>query len=260
MQVFKSTAPEPERPEVHAVPDISVVVPTFNEATNLPELFERLLAFVQESKLSIETIVVDDASPDGTGVIAEQLAIKHNGSLSARVLHRPAKLGLSSALYDGIQMSRGLWVAMLDGDNSHDIRSLKSMYRAAQEGVDVVIGSRYVEGGRIEDWPFRRRMISRGATVLARVAFRLAVKDPMSGFALIRHDAAARLPELLNPRTYKFLLELLVRVRPLSIREVPIVFRTRRHGDSKLSGQEFVEFGALLVYLLRERYLPKSAR
>lgn len=259
MQVFESPALEPQRFEVQSLPDISVVVPTFNEATNLPELFERLLAFVRESKLSIETIVVDDASPDGTGVIAEQLAIKHNGSLSARVLHRPAKLGLSSALYDGIQISRGSWVAMLDGDNSHDIRSLKDMFRAAQDGVDVVIGSRYVEGGRIEDWPSRRRFISRVATVLARTLFHLEVKDPMSGFALIRRDAAARLPELLNPRTYKFLLELLVRVRPLRVREVPIVFRNRRNGDSKLSGKEFVEFGVLLVYLLRERYVAKAA-
>jgi len=259
MQVFQSPTLQPSSSAMHSIPVISVVVPTFNEAANLPELFEHLLAFVRESKLSVETIVVDDASPDGTGVIAEQLAIKHNGTLSARVLHRPGKLGLSSALYDGIQVAQGSWIAMLDADNSHDIRSLRDMYRAAQDGVDVVIGSRYVEGGRIEEWPHSRRMISRAATVLARTAFRLDVKDPMSGFALIRRDAAARVPELLNPRTYKFLLELLVRVRPLSVREVPIVFRNRRNGDSKLSTREIVEFGRLVAALVRERYLAKKS-
>ncbi len=259
MQVLQEPTYQPFGSETHPVPEISVVVPTFNEAANLPELFERLLAFVRDSKLSLETIVVDDASPDGTGVIAEQLAIKHNGSLSARVLHRPAKLGLSSALYDGIQVAQGSWIAMLDADNSHDIRSLREMYRAAQDGVDVVIGSRYVRGGRIEEWPMRRLLISRGATAIARTAFRLDVRDPMSGFVLLRRDAAARVPELLNPRTYKFLLELLVRVRPLSVREVPIVFRNRRNGDSKLSGREIVEFARLVVALMRERYLQRTS-
>lgn len=242
-----------------AVPDVSIVVPTFNEAKNLPELFDRLLTFVHESKLSVETIIVDDASPDGTGVVAEELAIRHNGSLSARVLHRPAKLGLSSAVYDGIRASRGSWVAMLDADNSHDIRSLTDMVAAAQEDVDLVIGSRYVNGGRIEDWPLRRRMVSRSATLIARTAFRLEVRDPMSGFALVRRETALRLPELLKPKTFKFLLEVLVRVRPLRIREVPITFRNRLNGCSKLTPKEFVDFGVLVLALLREQYVRSAS-
>lgn len=234
-----------------AEPQVSIIVPTFNEASNLPEFFDRLLAFVRESRLSVETIVVDDASPDGTGVLAEQLAIKHNGTLSARVIHRPGKLGLSSALFDGIQTSRGSWVAMLDADNSHDIRSLQDMWRAARDDVDVVIGSRYVRGGRIEDWPLNRRLVSRGATWLARTAFRLEVKDPMAGFALLRRETAVRMSDLRNPRAYKFLLELLVRAHGLRVQEVPITFRNRKVGHSKLTPREFIEFARLMVSLMR---------
>ena len=126
----------------------------------------------------------------------------------ARVLHRPAKLGLSSALYEGIQASQGAWVAILDADNSHDVSCIRSMLQEGLDGADVVVGSRYVRGGRIEDWPLHRRVISMGATSLARMLFRLDVHDPMSGFALIRRETARRLPDVRNPRSYKLLLEI----------------------------------------------------
>lgn len=231
-------------------PTLSFVVPTFNEATNLPSLFEHLLDFVRESGVYAETIIVDDSSPDGTGILAEELAVRHNGTLRARVLHRPAKLGLSSALLDGVRASQGMWVAILDADNSHDISSLGEMMRVAEAGADVVIGSRYVEGSRIEAWPPHRRLISLAATFLTRAAFRRGVRDPMSGFALFRRDRLVRLPDLLNPRAYKFLLEVLVRLRPLEVREVPITFRNRRNGDSKLTPLEIVEFLKLILLLV----------
>ena len=253
MQVTATLTSTTSSDEVVRAPDMSIVVPTFNEATNLSELFERLHAFARESGLALETIVVDDDSPDGTGVLAEALAVKHDGLLSVRVLHRPSKLGLSSALHDGIQVSQGSWIAMLDADNSHDARSLIDMFQAAQDGADLIIGSRYVPGGRIEDWPLSRRIISLGATALSQFLFRLEVRDPMSGFALIRRDTAMRLPSLRNPRAYKFLLELLVRVRPLEVREIPITFTNRKNGDSKLTGSEILEFIRLIFALLPRR-------
>ncbi len=259
MQVARESTAERSIPSLPVAPTLSIIIPTFNEAANLPSLFSGLLEFVRTTNLFVETIVVDDSSPDGTGVLAEELAIKHNGTLSARVLHRPRKLGLSSALYDGIRVSAGNWVVMLDADNSHPTQSLLEMYQLAQRGADVVIGSRYVAGGRIEDWPLRRRLVSRGATLIARIAFHLDVKDPVSGFAILRRETAMRLPELLNPRTYKFLLELLIRVRPAHVEEVPIVFRDRRNGDSKLTPKEFVEFGLLVLALLRERYFRAAS-
>ena len=252
MQATRLSAGESARLPSPEGPILSVVVPTFNEATNLPELFDRLLAFVRESNLSIETIVVDDASPDGTGVLAEELAVRHNGTLSARVLHRPGKLGLSSALFDGIRASRAPWIAMIDADNSHDVKSLRVMFAAAQDGADVVIGSRYIQGGKIEQWPLRRRLISLLATAIARALFRLEVRDPMSGFAILRRDIAMKLDGLRNPRAYKLLLEVLVRLRSLHIREVPITFRDRTRGSSKLSWKEIVEFDRLILALLHE--------
>ena len=252
-EVFEAQAHEPVAP-----PTLSLIIPTFNEAANLPELFERLLAFAKETNLSIETIVVDDASPDGTGVLAEELAFRHNGALSARVLHRPKKLGLSSALYDGMRESRAPWVAVLDADNSHDLRDLAKMLQVAREtGVDIVIGSRYVEGGQIQSWPASRRIISLAATYLSRVLLHLEVKDPMAGFAVFRKDLVGRLFGLRNPRAYKLLLEFLVRVHPLTLVEVPITFRNRRNGESKLTPHEFVEFSRLVLALMRE---PRSRK
>lgn len=260
MQVLSAHTAPSTALEVHRPPVLSIVVPTFNEAANLPELFERLLAFVRETKLSIETIVVDDASPDGTGVLAEELAIRNNGTLSARVLHRPGKLGLSSALLDGMRASRAPWVAILDADHSHDVRQLADMFRVAQvTHADVVIGSRYAPGGAIEDWPASRRIISLSATFLARSLLRLPVHDPVSGFAVFRREVIERLPDLRNPQGYKLLLEILVRLRPLSVMEVPITFRNRRNGESKLSGKEIVEFGRLILALLRERHASSLA-
>ncbi len=259
MQIARTLPGQSDAEGPSPPPALSIIIPTFNEASNLPILFDRLLEFVHATHVSVETIVVDDESPDGTGFLAEELAVKHNGSLSVKVLHRPTKLGLSSALHDGIQVSRGGWVAMLDADNSHDVRSLMDMLRAAQAGADVVVGSRYVSGGRIEDWPPSRRLISMGGTVLARILFHLTVRDPMSGFALIRRDVAAGLPGLLNPRAYKYLLEILVRMRPANVVEVPITFVNRRNGDSKLSSWEIVEFVRLLLRLLREPHRAASA-
>ncbi len=259
MQTFTTKTATETVHEVTAPPVLSIIIPTFNEALNLPELFERLLAFVKESNLSVETIVVDDDSPDGTGVLAEELAIRHDGWLRVRVLHRPAKLGLSSALYDGIRASTGAWIAMLDADNSHDIATLRDMLHAAQAGADVVVGSRYVTGGRIEDWPLHRRIISIGATLMTRALFDLRVHDPMSGFAVFRRGVAERLPSLSNPKAYKFLLELLVRVRPLEVSEIPIVFTNRANGNSKFSINEMGQFLRLVIVLCRERGSPKSA-
>ncbi len=236
---------------LHPAPAVSVIVPTFNEVANLPYFFERLHDCALESGLPMETIVVDDASPDGTGELAEELAARYNGSLRARVVHRPEKLGLSSALYDGIRQSQGAWIAILDADNSHDVRLIPQMLEAAWDGTEVVVGSRYTHGGKIEAWPLHRRLISLGATSLARMMFHLDVRDPMSGFALIRRDTAGRLRDLRNPRSYKLLLEILVRLGPLKVKEVPITFKDRREGDSKLTPREILEF-VRLVRSLRQ--------
>ncbi len=259
MQALSTNQRIPFEPVEVAVPILSVVIPTFNEALSLPESLDRLLVFAQESGLSLEAVIVDDGSPDGTGEIAEALAPRLEPAVSVKVIHRPSKLGLSGALYDGIQNSGGRWVTTLDADNSHDISSLRDMFLAAQSGADVVVGSRYVRGGRIEAWPLYRRIISLGATSLARILFDLDVRDPVSGFALMTRDVAERLPTPCNPRASKLLLEVLVRVRPESVVEVPIRFRDRANGESKFTIGDVVEFVRLVISLFAERRTWRSA-
>lgn len=252
MQVQERSSFDVHGHEAPPDPVLSIIVPTFNEASNLSELFDRLVAFVRAENLSIETIVVDDSSPDGTGLLAEELAFKNNGVLSARVLHRPAKLGLSSALLDGVRVAHAPWVAIVDADNSHDVAKLADMFQRARYGADVVVGSRYIHGGRIEAWPLSRRVISLGATAIARALFRLAVRDPMSGFAVMRREIVLGLTELDNPRAYKFLLEVLVRMRPAYVVEVPFTFRNRRNGRSKLGWRDIAEYCRLILALLQD--------
>ncbi len=234
------------------VPTLSIVIPTFNERENLPILFPRLADFASENGLAVEAIIVDDSSPDGTGAFAEDFA-KNGGELLIRVLHRDGKLGLSSALFDGIRESRGDWVVTMDADDSHDTCQLTEMLKAARDGADVVIGSRYVPGARIVNWPLRRRILSWGATHLARMVFRMEVRDPMSGFALIRREVALKLSHLLNPLAYKFLLELLVRVRPETVTEVPITFKDRCNGKSKFTNNQILQYLYLVLALIREK-------
>lgn len=235
-----------------STPTLSVVLPTFNEAGNLPGVFQQIAQFARTSGTSVELIVVDDASADGTGVIAESLVEQFAPFVRAQVVHRPRKLGLSGALYDGMRQSTGRWVAMLDADNSHDITCLHAMVPAARAGADVVIGSRYTVGGRIERWPFHRRIFSFGATFLARTMFGIVARDPVSGFAIITRQVIERFPGPSNPRASKLLLEMLVKVRPERVVEVPITFRDRATGQSKFAVADLVEFSRLVRALLRE--------
>lgn len=205
-----------------------------------------------EQKLRIEAIVVDDASPDGTGAIAANLSLTLNGGLAVRVIHRPAKAGLSSALHEGALQAHGRHVLIMDADNSHDIAQVPAMLSAASSGADVVIGSRYVKGGQIPDWPIFRRLMSVGAIGIAKAFLGLDVRDPTSGYALFRRDLISPFPALLNPNAYKFLLEVLVRRRPERVIEVPIVFRDRQNGESKLTARQLVEYLRLVGSLARE--------
>lgn len=234
-------------------PSISFVIPTFNEAPNLPRLFETLLHFARDSGVSVEVVVVDDSSPDGTGELAEGLAIRFDDIVRARVVHRASKLGLGGALHEGLLASSGRYVVMLDADNSHDLSCLPEMMRAAESGAEVVIGSRYARGGRIEHWPIYRWVISLGATCLSRVLFDLNVRDPVSGFAVLSRDLVSRFPGPSNPRSSKLLLDILATMEPAPVVEVPIHFRNRASGKSKFTASDLLEFVRLVLALTRER-------
>ena len=229
------------RPRPERASDLStlVVVPTYNEADNLPALAEQILSLPQ----SVSLIVVDDASPDGTGKIADQLAAEHTGRLIP--IHRKGKLGLGSAYVAGFKLAleRGAGeVITMDADFSHHPRYIPDMMDKAAT-FSLVIGSRYAPGGRTEGAPFYRRMLSRGANGFARAMLGLKARDATAGFRLYRREVLESIPlDSIFSSGYSFLIEMLylVQIRGWRVGETPIVFHDRFAGKSKISQAEIV--------------------
>jgi dolichol-phosphate mannosyltransferase len=225
---------------------LSVIIPTYNERESLPGLIQRLSAL---HDIPIEVVVVDDASPDGTGTLAEDLA--RQLTLPIRVVHRPGKRGLASAVIDGGSVARGESLTVMDADLSHPPEVLPALFSALAAGAEIAIASRYVAGGGIRGWPPHRRLISRTATALARSLLGLNVRDPLSGFFAVRRELLVGTHYL--GLGYKLLLEILATHRNRRVVEVPYEFIDRQYGQSKLSRVEIVSFLRLLVSLRRNR-------
>ena len=220
-------------------PATLVVVPTFNERDNLPILVQALMA-----QPNVSMMIVDDSSPDGTGDLADTIARQHPGRIE--VMHRTARPGLGRSYIDGIK--KGLQqrfdvICQMDADLSHDPRHLPALV-AGVDRADIVIGSRYVEGGDIVNWPLRRRLLSRFANYYIRTVTRLNVRDCTSGYRCWRRDALARLAlDDFISDGYSFLVEMLYVAsrQGCRIAEVPITFVERRLGESKLSQAVLIE-------------------
>jgi dolichol-phosphate mannosyltransferase len=230
-----------------SAPTALVVVPTYNERVNLPVLVDGLLRHD-----GVSLLVVDDQSPDGTGEVADELAARHTGRMM--VMHRSGRRGLGRSYIDGLRKaldSNVDFVCQMDADLSHDPRQLPDLVRAAA-AADVVIGSRYVPGGRVVNWPVRRRLLSRFANTYIRTVTRLSAHDCTSGYRCWRRSAIAAVPlDSVMSDGYSFLVELLFRAaeRGCRIAEVPITFVERRDGESKLSGGVLFE-SALMPWRL----------
>ena len=217
-----------------------VVLPTFNEA----ETIEPVVRAVREAAPAAHRIlVVDDSSPDGTGEIAGRLAAEHE---DVSVLHRPRKLGLGPAYLAGFGVAldggAGL-VVQMDADFSHDPAELGKLLEATRE-ADLVIGSRYVPGGRVTDWGQGRLAVSRGGSRYARAVLGLDIQDMTSGFKCWRREALAALElDTVRSQGYAFQVEMTYRACRAGLRvvEVPITFRDRRVGDSKMTGSIMLE-------------------
>ena len=218
-----------------------VIVPTYNERENLPVLVAQLM---QQPNVSV--MVVDDQSPDDTGAVAEALAREHPGRIE--VMHRTGARGLGRSYIDGMQtlLARPVEVdviCQMDADLSHDPRHLPALI-AATDRADIVIGSRYVPGGEIVNWPKRRRMLSRFANSYIRLVTRLRARDCTSGYRCWRREALASI-QLRNftSEGYSFLVEMLYAAAAARLRfaEVPITFVERRLGESKLSKAVLIE-------------------
>jgi dolichol-phosphate mannosyltransferase len=233
---------------------LSVIVPTYEERESLPLLVARLREV--HRRLPIEIVVVDDASPDGTGAVAERLA--GEGTVPLAVVHRPRKAGLASAVLAGAAVARGEIVTVMDADLSHPPELLVDLAAAVRAGADVAIASRYVPGGGIANWPLRRRLVSRAATLLARAALGLRARDPLSGFFAVR-SALLREGGYLGAG-YKLLVEVLARHPEARVVEIPYRFTDRVRGRSKLTGGEIVDYLRLLAALRRKGRRWNSAR
>ena len=231
----------------------SIVVPTYNEAGGIEQLLRALDGVFRANGLDGEIVVVDDNSPDGTGAIVDRLA----ETLPVRCLHRPGKLGLSSGVIDGWKAARKESVALgaMDADFSHDVNALPKMVAALESGrYGLAVGSRYVAGGGIANWPKRRIVTSRVACWLARPL--TSVKDVTSGFFLVRRDAIEGIR--LDPIGFKIGLEVIVKGRYGDALEVPYVFHDRVVGESKLNQKEIVNYLKQLGKLYGARLVPRG--
>lgn len=220
-----------------------VIVPTYNERDNLPVLVNRLLLVPD-----VQVLVVDDNSPDGTGEIADALAREYRHRIA--VLHRTGPRGLGLSYIDGMRHALTVdvtHVCQMDADLSHDPGDVPRLVAAAAR-ADLAIGSRYVPGGRIENWPKRRMVLSSFANRYVRTITGLRVSDCTSGFRCWRREALARVPlDDIRSDGYAFLVELLWTAvqRGCTVAEVPITFVERRHGASKLSNAVMLESAML---------------
>ncbi len=219
---------------------VSVIVPTYNEAGNLTELVRRILA----SMPGVEIVVVDDASSDGTPDVARSLG----KTAPVRIVERVNERGLSTAVLRGIQEARTPICVVMDADLSHPPESIPQMVKAVQDGADIAVGSRYIRGGAIDDWPLIRRLTSRAGTLLARPL--TAVHDPMAGFFCLRRSLLEGVE--LKPRGFKILLEILARTRTEKTAEIPIRFEDRSEGASKFGPKQRREYLQQLWDLYRD--------
>ena len=217
-----------------------IVAPTYQEAANI----ERFLTAVRESLPDADVLVVDDASPDGTGQLAERCADRLG---QIRVLHRAGKEGLGSAYRHGFREALAAGydaIVSMDVDLSHDPSTLPDLVAPRERGADVVVGSRYVPGGSTVDWPLHRRLLSRWGNRYTAFVLGMPVRDCTSGFRAYRASSLAAVhPEETTAEGYAFLTELLRRLVRASARveERPITFVDRTHGTSKMSGRIVVE-------------------
>ena len=233
-----------------AGPQLAVVVPTFKEARNVPLLVERLTQRLGQFRW--EVIFVDDNSPDGTAEIVTGIARRFR---PVRLLFRPSRRGLSSAVIEGVFATTADYVVVMDGDLQHDEAIIPDMIAALRsEGARLVIGSRHVSGGGNEGMTGTRRRISDWSNRLARIALGRDVGDLMSGFFAFRRDDLAPVIAKIDGSGFKILLDILFRLAPQDkVVEIPYVFRERLHGESKLG----LDAASAFVGMIADRFFGR---
>ncbi len=224
-------------------PELSIIIPTFNERENLSELVNKLAKALERTHW--EVVFVDDDSPDGTLSIIRQLAADNS---RVRCVHRIKRRGLSSAFIEGSLVTTSPFIALMDGDLQHDETILPQMLEAVKnESYDMAVGSRYIDSGGVDNWDASRVKVSRFATTLSRHLLKIELSDPMSGFFLLRRDTFDKVVRKLSGIGYKVLLDIFSSSEePLKVKEVPYQFRNRKHGESKLDAHIVWDFLMLI--------------
>ena len=236
-----SNSPAISTPEAGELAPILVIIPTYNEVDNL----ERIVSRVHEHNPQVHVLVADDNSPDGTGDLADKLAARDQ---RVKVMHRPGKQGLGAAYMAGFAwgLENGYQLLIeMDADGSHRPEDLPSMLRAlAEQRADLVIGSRYVKGGKIVNWPLSRQFLSRGGNTYIHLVMGLKVQDVTAGYRVFRRSTLERLGlDSVKSGGYIFQTDLTRRVNNLGLKiiEVPITFVEREIGQSKMNRSIMVE-------------------
>jgi dolichol-phosphate mannosyltransferase len=239
-------------PSIDRLGRVVVVIPTYNEASNLAWIVERLRA----AQPAVDILVVDDGSPDGTGRIADELAATDP---AVSVVHRTAKAGLGAAYLHGFAVALAAGydvIGEMDADGSHQPEQLDRLLEALAD-ADLVIGSRWVPGGSVVNWPLQRELLSRGGNLYVRMLLGIKVRDATAGFRLFRRATLEKIDLATVESTgYVFQTDLVARALAagLTVREVPIEFVERVRGDSKMSGSVATEsLKRITVWGLRER-------
>lgn len=210
--------------------DLSIIIPTYNEAENVPILVKEIFATLDTKEIHAEIIIVDDNSPDGTAQVAESLSKEYR----VRVIKRAGKLGLGSAVRAGFAASDREYVGVMDADLSHNPSILNELILSLQE-YDITMGSRFAEGSTVENWQWWRKALSNVGVFLAQKLSR--VKDPLSGYFFLRRSVIAGVS--LDTVGYKILLEILMKGNFKKVKEIGYTFRMRQFSSSKLNTKEY---------------------
>ena len=252
---------------------ISILIPTYNESKNIIDILKSIGEHLPKNILT-QTIVIDDNSPDGTGNLVEEYIknVKKIAGNTIDIIHRKAKRGLSSAILNGIQNATGDTIIVMDSDFSHPPSIIPKMIDVLKQSqCDIVIASRYITGGGIQGWSLKRKLISKVATKIAKKGLGVKQRDPMSGFFAFKRNIINGLK--FDAIGYKMLLEILVKTKGATVKEIPYTFTDRKFGSSKLGFSTIIDYAKAVWKLFRSgknvgnqekrtsiRFLSKAAR
>lgn len=240
------------REEVVSLYDITVIIPTFNEADTILNTIHTIHRVLISNNINGEILIVDDNSPDKTADIAQT-----SGIPDVRVLNRMTDHGLSKSVIDGFRSAASDYMLVTDADLQHDVELIPEFLKELKNGYDVVIGSRYMPKGNIERWSVKRRIISLGATALGRVLFP-EITDPVSGFFAVKRDVVK--DAKMDGRGYKICMDVLGKGNYNKVKEIPYTFRTRSAGESKLNTHTILDYinqvTDLSFYSIKHRESP----